>query len=806
MQQNLGVDATPNYVGTAYFTIQSLDVTDWGNRVPQFTALVRQHTGATPQYTVNRLLSRSKLDSSYWDTSALATSTDILLGYPISGPHKINQLLDPVVTTFDLLTAENNGVLSFFKRDTPTTIPVIDSDDLASHESGDSSVLRKVKVSDQASYALPSQVEVLFVDPTRNFQQSGMRETKRFGGGGATTSINLPLTITALQARKLGRRILWGAWAERQAVEFHLPPKYLWLQEGDLVTLPTANRTLNVRITSIDIGYNWLMKVNGITEQEQVLNPPAVADDGNVTIPPPYNPDALILVLMDIPPLRDDLIDQIGLFWCCCPATFGGTFKHADLYQSTDNGNSYNYKATTNVAGIIGTTDGALGPPPGSFGLRDDVNEVTVTMFNGDLNSATTQEVQGGANWCLIGLEILAFETATVVGVNQYMLQNLWRGLRDTTDVNKTSTHAINDQFILLSGGTGIHFMPLLRKGIGNSRIYKCVPAKGKLTDSDPETFVSMAECTVPFRPAPVTLGTLPATYSSSDGVEPTLVNTTPISTDIPIRWQRRSVEQDYTFGNGVGEPNDFSPELYGLTIFELVSGVQGPQLGEVRAVSAKQFYYYTTDQQTADGHTPGAPIWVEVYQQGNISVGNVASAAIGVDMEDSGSGGGSGTPATGTPSSPTVMDFSTVTSITSTSTYGSASTNTPVVSVSWGTNVTLFTSSWSTSMGKAVYASGGVGEITFTPAAGHSVTISSFVAGDYGSASYPYQFTTLRIIDSSGTVVWQPSPLPTIGSGATTISPSYTGNSGVALTLQFEDEVSGGVAINAITFTQTPA
>lgn len=772
-----GAAFTPGFIGIAYTIIKGLVLTSWGNRLPQFSGLIRQKTGATPGYAIDRILKRSTLDPSQWDVSALASITDVLVGFTISGPQALDKLIEPILTAWNIIAKEEGGVLTFFPRVNSVDL-TIDADDLAAHEFGNQ-VDRLVKIEDSATFDLPTSVEVMFVDPTRGHQNSSMREKRLLGTSGSTTTINMPFTMTALQARTIGRRLLWGAYAERNKVSFSLPPKYIGIQEGDLLTVPidrAATELCNVRVATVDQGWNFVLEVGGVTEEAQTLNPPATADDGSGGTGgeiPPLNSPQVILLLLNTPPLNDGQIDVPGFYWCVCSSVYGAKWGGANLWTSWDGGTTYSNPVDSGRQAFIGQTNNAVGAPV-TFGVRDDVNYVDVTMFFGTLASASFADITQGTNWILVGDEILAFETATLEAPNQYKLTGLWRGLRDTTDTAIITGHVIGEALVLIGiNGQAIHFYQTAQSAIGHDRFYKAVPANKTLETSIPIDFTGLGITCVPFRPDPLTRGSVPGgasitafgtgdsytgaidagaidnhwtitgntayvasgdvtywnpivtgkkyvsihsdhtsdplaspsnilsynfnttitipvgfDYTTKDiavdiAVDNTLVdilingvsagltfvdvgasvtvfngivlpkvllkygaNTVtfvvsdngvimglsvvwiPTTTDILIQWQRRGRWQDATFGTG-SFPNDEPFEQYNLTIFEWTGFVPGSQL-RVVTINTTQQYLYSTAQQVADGRvTPGAPIYIEIYQQGKIKTGNTNTGVI---------------------------------------------------------------------------------------------------------------------------------------------------------------------------------
>ncbi len=88
--------------------------------------------------------------------------------------------------------------------------------------------------------------------------------------------------------------------------------------------------------------------------------------------------------------------------------------------------------------------------PDARADLWDSRNEVTVKLANADmwLESRTPSAVLGGANWAMLGSEMIAFQHAAMIAPETYRLSGLLRGMRGSEDAMRT--HAEDEPFILL--------------------------------------------------------------------------------------------------------------------------------------------------------------------------------------------------------------------------------------------------------------------------------------------------------------------------------------------------------------------
>ncbi len=207
----------------------------------------------------------------------------------------------------------------------------------------------------------------------------------------------------------------------------------------------------------------------------------------------------------------------------------------------------------------------------------------------------------------------------------------------------------------------------------------------------------------------------------------------------------------------------------------------------------------------TADATPPEASAYWQPFWEG-AAASNTSSGTTGTT-----SGGTTGNTSGGSAAT-TVIDFSDLTGgyhIAYPANYGSNQPNTPNVTVSYGPN-NILDAGWSQGLYYGMFANPtALVTITFTPTAGHAVTLQSFAASLYtGDAAGSYTFATLKVVDANGNVLWNPDPstYPELTyTDKTTFSPNVTGPAGVAITLQFQDTATDGeVGCCDFTFSQS--
>ena len=226
-------------------------------------------------------------------------------------------------------------------------------------------------------------------------------------------------------------------------------------------------------------------------------------------------------------------------------------------------------------------------------GVRDDISTPAVFLNEGTLESRTTEEVLNGANWCVIGNEICAFETATLLADKKYNLSGIWRGLRGTEEW--MDKHGDRERFVLLDKLT-VPFLPMNLASINRTQNYKLVAANRALSSVDAITHKVRGRNMQPFSPAHVH-----GLRHAND--------------DVDFTWKRRTraVLNQITFGV---VPLLEEKEEY---LIEVLDPADNTVIVKEYTVTNSDpavdpTWTYTAAQRTADGLTASDPVHIIVY------------------------------------------------------------------------------------------------------------------------------------------------------------------------------------------------
>lgn len=410
-------------------------------------------------------------------------------------------------------------------------------------------------------------------------------------GSGSETQVDtaeLALVLTPSEAQ-----VIADAWAmDRRAAGTTLRPSltdyYAKLEPTDVFTVTDSDgTTYRARIVAED--YAVVKALECVLDDASVFTQPGLASDYTTPTISIALPSDTTLRLMDIPLLRDADNDA-GYYYAVARTAPTGSWAGATVSESAD-GTTYAQVATVTSETVMGTATTTLAAWTGG-NVVDTRNSVTISI-NGTAASYTDDQVLAAtARAWLIGDEILIARTATLVSPGIYTLTNLLRYLRGT----EWAVHASGERVVALDSTT-------LRRGprdagqLGIAYTFKA-PTFGRSRDAAAaQSFTDTGEALRPFSPADVEV-----TRDSSNNATITL---------------RRRTRLSHRFlAAGIDTPLGESIEAYSIDVYS-----DGTYTTVVRTLTAvgTNVAGYSAANQTSDGLTPGATLYLAAYQTSTV-------------------------------------------------------------------------------------------------------------------------------------------------------------------------------------------
>lgn len=528
-------------------------------------------------------------------------------GFIAQRPMSVSRQLEPVLGAYDVAVRESNGQLVLFAKNSrcgnADPIQAIARKDLAAHERGSPTRDRLQVITDRADFTVPKEVNVEYMEPALDYQNSSQRERATFVTTDVIKNLRFPLVFTTAEGRQIAERFLWRAWAERKLIEFTVPPSLMELEETDLLSVDSDLDTFKVRITQLNRGASGLIEIKGVIEEIATLRGSIPSEfAGSLIARGLVAPPDMRLHILDLPPLRDIDASRPGYYHSAAVDDPLEDFIGASIVVSEDDV-AFVQVATVGIEGPMGDADTVLADGPTT--IIDVGNTVDVTLIEGALVSITDLELLDGGNRALLGNEIIGFGIATLLGGSQYRLSRLLRGVRNTEI--EAPLHGASERFVLLEVGP-VGFVEMNTAGLNKTRFWRAPSTYQAVVDAAPSVTLAIAGRSVtPFGPAQI------AGLYNAGG-------------DLTVTWERRSRGIGQVFGPA-------SPAVFEVEEKYEFDALDAPGGSVVRTFSIKvttgtRSFVYTAAQIAADGFAALASIDFLGFQigaivgRGNQSVG----------------------------------------------------------------------------------------------------------------------------------------------------------------------------------------
>jgi hypothetical protein len=430
----LGMAQGYAFRGLAYVVLEELDLTAFGNRIPQLSFEVVADAGAVSVATIGSALT---------DTVVAASANAPLDGYAASGA-RVREALAPLAELAQL--GLQQGAVGW----------AIAAPDAAHAEPGDVAwaqvhgdvALQAASERRTALGKVAAAVSVRHYDPARDYQTSV--QTAVVAGGGARPGVlELPGALDAATARGEAQRLALAAGDARRTVEVRAGLGALALSLGTVLPLDVRDAP----------GGRWRLAervVDGrgvqltLIEQAPLAVPVALAGDGGAASTSGDLPGGTVtLAIFDVP--GDGSTAHTVPLRLVAAAGSDPRWRGADLWWISDAG------AEPEAIGRIGSAlaMGVLAVPVGAMAsaIMDRAAAIEVQLAHDTMTLVNISHAQllAGGNRALLGGEAIQFERAAPLGGGRWRLEGLLRGRGGTEDV--AGPHAIGTPFVLVDDG-----------------------------------------------------------------------------------------------------------------------------------------------------------------------------------------------------------------------------------------------------------------------------------------------------------------------------------------------------------------
>jgi len=574
---------TPAYRGLAYIVLKDLDVTDFGNRIPNFTFEVVRDGAfldgiikeASKKAGLNAALGSVDIDAS--DLAGIAVD-----GFTVSSDRTYRERVEQLMTVYNFGACETDGKVTFRRKEQCNTF-YIPLEDLGAKE-GDKGEDEIYQVERKHDQELPKALTVTYLSLDKDYQAGALTAIRVNCNSENAASLDINFCLTDARAKEMSEQKLYEAWIRRSTITAALGPTWAFLSPGDQLDLNLAGRRRLVQLTKTKLGATMVLKVEGTDVGGNTYKRIERAIDEEVKPSPVREPSSVTFEFLDISRLLTDTrTDHIVYI-----AATGNPYYSANVFETQDGGASWFLKTQVLSQGTIGQALTALAVGPTEY--WDEGNSLTVWLASGTLESRPELDVLNGYNAAVIGSEIIQFRSATLVAANTYVLRGLLRGRLGTEE--QVGSHTVGERFVLLEAGR-IESMQASMAEWYAEKTYRVGPATKSVLDTvyREVTFTNTGRMFQPWSVCHVA--------TSRDGAG-----------NLTITWIRR--DRNGAWLDNVDVPMSETSEMYEIDI------MNESTIKRTLKVTAPNVTYTAADQ-IADFGTTQAFITVRIYQMSNI-------------------------------------------------------------------------------------------------------------------------------------------------------------------------------------------
>lgn len=362
------------------------------------------------------------IDHGFYDFDVSAVSGD-LQGYVQGEVTSVRQLLEPLLSAFQIEVVEDCGRLRFLPRGY-SSAPIVTLDVFAED---DKAALWSETRGHDSDFS--SEVILSCYDPNNAYEQASFRSRQAEGGTRRVKRLDLPAVIAQEQAMGLAENHLRDERLSRRTIRFSLSPTDVALMPGDCVEFP-ENRDWpqgRFQVSRIEEGLMRQIEAREFLSPLQQRRAAAPApsrgeEDGSSGFAP-------LIVMMDLPRYDGGPIEGFAKV-----AGFARPWKRIVAAASASN-DGFQPRALMERPAKIGMLLNPLNP--GFTGRISYAEALEVRLAYGALSTVTRDALMSGANRLALrslngAFEIIGFRVAEEVAPDEWRLSELLRGLAGT--------------------------------------------------------------------------------------------------------------------------------------------------------------------------------------------------------------------------------------------------------------------------------------------------------------------------------------------------------------------------------------
>ncbi|MFX0542392.1 baseplate multidomain protein megatron [Roseovarius sp. S4756] len=384
-------------------------------------------------------------------------------GYSVDQVSEARSALQPLMLRYGFDAIERDGTLFFRMRDGLADAQIGMDHLVRDEESG-----ARLEETRGGAAEIAGRVRLRFVEADSDFDVVAEEAVLPDDATHAVSTSEIPLAMTRSEGRAVTERWLSEARISIDTVRLVLPPSLLSLGAGDVIGLSEAGGRGLFRIDRVEQMGN-AQRIDGVRIEPESYRPIDIEET-----PPavrPFVPPVPVLPLFLDLPLMTGQEEPSAPHLAVTARPWPGS---AALYSSGSDSN-YQLNRLIEARSTIGVLETALAP--GTSGLIDRADGVTVRLITGSLESVDNDALLSGANLCAVGdgttdgWEMMQFRDAALIDSDTYFLSHRLRGQLGTEGA-AASGWPVGSYLVLMNGIPGQLDLPdALRRRAQNYRI-----------------------------------------------------------------------------------------------------------------------------------------------------------------------------------------------------------------------------------------------------------------------------------------------------------------------------------------------
>lgn len=406
--------------------------------------------------------------------------TDTIDGFVLDNQTTIRKSIETLQYAFFFDAVENDNAINFLPRGSDATYKI-----------DPARIVEVVNVSRVQEIELAKKVDINFINLSKHFHVGNQHATRQATASEQKLTLNLPVVMNESLAAKIAEVTLYNIWMERNRYKFSLPIEYGYLSPCDIIEIEVDNKPHLVRVTDIQLGKNYMLKVDGVAENPEVYKSNSIYSSSKDESS--FDPlSKTHFEILDIPILPfEQPTSQGRVFIAACG--YGRNWSGCEIFSSIDPNSAFENIDRVQSAASMGYVINDVIPT--SPYLIDHTNKIVVNLIHGQLHSISEGLFMNGGNLALIGNEIIHFRDAKLIGDHKYELSILARGRQGTEQ--HINTHIAGERFVLLN--SAIQKIELPNNFIGQKRYLKAVSIGDTLNSAEVMEFNYQGNYLKPF-------------------------------------------------------------------------------------------------------------------------------------------------------------------------------------------------------------------------------------------------------------------------------------------------------------------